>query len=653
MKRYGLFVALIISAGLVFACAQAAQQTRRQRFKAAWGAIQQGDMQRADTLMSGLHGYVLYPYLVFARLDRRVRRLPGVFDDDAAAARFIATHQGWAIAHRLRADWLRSLAYRKRWSTFLKHYHGSRSSGLQCAAVSARLHLHPGSNTALNKAMKLWLHGYSQPRQCDAVFARLAERGRLTPTRIQQRLDLALDDGHFSLARYLARRLPTLAEKTQLRRIELFAKPRTALERTASQDGGQPPTAWVAEALQRLAGDAPDDAIGLLKRLDRRYRFTADQRQNIARRIAEGLAWDHDPRAIEWFQRVQPAYNTTTSRQWRIRAALYQRRWHLALHWIDRLPAWRRQHSQWRYWRARALAATGHRSEARRLYRGLSDGDGYYALLAADRAGQRYHFDSHALASNAALQQRIRALPGIVRAQELFRVDLPGYARQAWRHALEGHPASWYRQAALVARGWGWVDQSIRALVRGGAGDDLQLRYPTAFAPVVLHQAHTLSLQPSWIYGIMRSESLFSTHARSRTGALGLMQLMPATARDVARRVGLRLTGPDALFRPQVNVRLGSHYLRRMTERFDGSLVAATAAYNAGPQRVATWLPRRAIAADLWVDNIPYVETRRYVKRVMAYTTIFYWRLHHRTLPLSRHMGAVPPAQDEIVASRQ
>ena len=643
-------VGLVALACLLTGMRADAIQAQRRAFKQAWTAIHNGDLATADKLTPSLRHYVLYPYLVFARLDRRIRRLPGVFNDDDAVERFLSAHADLPVTARLHHDWLRSLAYRGRWHTFLAHYHGSHASDLRCSAVEARLQTGAGGVSA--GALDLWMHGYSLPKQCDPVFAWLKSQGKLTPARIGARLDLALNDDHFSLARYLAGKLPSAQRHHELRKINLYEHPYSALKKAAERSDRSLPVAWLSHALQRLAGDAPKPAASLYKRLDHLYHFASADKQNIARRIAEGLAWDHDAQALQWFSRVHAAYNTDVSREWRVRAALYQHDWQRALNWIDDLPAAQRSRNQWRYWRARALARTGHGSEARTLYQRLAKGHGYYALLAADRAGDHYHFVSHPVAADTALQGRIAGLPGVIRARELFLAGLAHYARREWRQALAGRPAAWYRQAALVARGWGWHDQSIRALVRGGAGDDLRLRYPTAFASVVLHQARSLSLQPSWIFGIMRSESLFSPNAQSRTGARGLMQLMPATAHEVASRMGLRLDTPDALFTPTLNVRLGSHYLQRMVARFDGSLVAATAAYNAGPKRAESWLPDKPVAADVWVDNIPYIETRHYVRRVMAYSAVFDWRLHHRAQPLSARMTPVGPAKPEVLASR-
>lgn len=645
-------VGLIMLACLLTGMRADAVQAQRTAFKQAWDAIHNGDLQRADKLMAGLHHYILYPYLVFARLDYRIRRLPGVFDDDHAVEGFLHDHGELPIAARLHHDWLRSLAYRGRWNMFLAHYHGNRASDLRCAAVNARLQIGRSAHV-LRDALDLWRHGYSMPKQCDPVFAWLKDHGALTPARITERLDLALNDDHFHLARYLAKKLPAAQKSRQMLKIALYEHPYSELKRATEGSGDKLPVAWVTNALQRLAGDAPKPAARLYRHLDGLYHFSSADRQNIARRIGEGLAWDHDSAALRWFSRVHAAFNTDVSREWRIRAALYQHDWNSALTWIDDLPASQRGSDEWHYWRARALAQTGHSREAKALYKRLAKDSGYYALLAADRAAIRYRFVSHPVTPDSALQGRIAGLPGMIRARELFLAGLPHYARREWRQALAGRPATWHRQAALLAKAWGWHDQSIRALVRGGAGNDLDLRYPTAFLNPVLNQAHALSLQPAWIYGIMRSESLFSPRAVSRTGARGLMQLMPATARDVASQMGLNLDKPDTLFTPAVNVRLGSHYLQRMVQRFDGSLVAATAAYNAGPQRVAGWLPDKPVAADIWVENIPYVETRHYVKRVMAYTAVFDWRLHDHAKPLSARMPPVTPViTPEVVASR-
>jgi soluble lytic murein transglycosylase len=197
--------------------------------------------------------------------------------------------------------------------------------------------------------------------------------------------------------------------------------------------------------------------------------------------------------------------------------------------------------------------------------------------------------------------------------------------------------------AAVLAYRWQWYDRAIVTLAQSGHKDDLDLRFPFAYQEQVLSSAKRHQIDPAWVYGVVRQESAFMPDARSRAGAMGLMQLLPRTARITARLLRIPMRSKYELLEAEKNLHLGSGYLKRMLDENNGNQILATASYNAGPQRVKQWLPDTDMPADLWVEMIPFSETRDYVRNVMAYTAIFDQRLDGNLIPLSKRMPAVTP----------
>ena len=313
--------------------------------------------------------------------------------------------------------------------------------------------------------------------------------------------------------------------------------------------------------------------------------------------------------------------------------------------WIRAMPAALGATERWRYWLARSLEMTGAEDEARELFVTLAGERDYHGFLAADRVGREYHLAHIPLEPGAERVAEVAAMPALVRAGELFALDRPIEARREWWLVLDrlsgDKPA--LQAAAKLAQEWGWHDQAIFTLARTGYWDDLELRFPLQHSQAIDGAAKRRELPNSWVYAVVRQESAFSRDARSPAGALGLMQLMPRTARAIAREIKHPTPRRKDLFEPDTNITLGTAYLDRVLERFEGNSVLATAAYNAGPSRVARWLPEETVPADLWVETIPFSETRSYVQRVFAYRVIYDRRQGREPERLQALMPPVAP----------
>jgi soluble lytic murein transglycosylase len=311
---------------------------------------------------------------------------------------------------------------------------------------------------------------------------------------------------------------------------------------------------------------------------------------------------------------------------------------------------------RWQYWLARALHELGQRAEAREIYVELARGRGYYAFLAADRVGTPYRIEGMATPELQDVRAQVRELPAVARTRELLALDRTLDARREWRDATNQMNKEQLMSAALLASDLGWLDQAIFTLARTGFWEDLELRFPVSHLEQVVGAEHRTGLDRAWILAVIRQESAFNPDARSPVGAMGLMQLMPRTAKAVAtRHLGQSAPRPSQITDPQLNIRLGSTYLAHVLERLGKNPVLATAAYNAGPHRVERWLPEQTMDADIWIELIPFGETREYVKRVLSYRAIYQHRLGQKPERLTTTMPPVLAANDfkAVKTSRQ
>lgn len=340
--------------------------------------------------------------------------------------------------------------------------------------------------------------------------------------------------------------------------------------------------------------------------------------------------------------------------QSRLRSALADLDWNALLRWTSgEVPEDEATRGQWLYWRGRALETSGKDEEARATYDRAARERNYYGFMAADRLSRPYAFDHQPLPEDPEAWQRLNGLPAVRRARELYLLDMTLSARREWHHALEAMTTYQMQIAAMIAADWGWHDRVILTMGRAGAYDDLVLRFPMPYEEPLRQYADKRALDLGWLYALVRAESAFMEDARSPAGAMGLMQVMPTTGRETARSIGWRGFTPDQLMRAEVNVPIGTAYLRQMLDRFGGNMILATAAYNAGPGNVGRWMPRSScVDPDVWVEQIPFTETRKYVQRILYYSSIYDWRLQREVLPIRRRMAAVHPSRQAIAGEQ-
>ena len=633
--------ALLIGLAAVPAAATADDiDAKRALFREAWQALQSTDAAAAFVLPAGLAGYPLLPYLQAEALRRRLggEHAP----DDADVRRFLARHQGEPVSWRLRRAWWLDLAAREQWAAFLDALPEQPDSDeLACLAIRARLRLGRLDGLA-ERVRRQWLNPADQPAACDDGFDWLRSRGELDAALIGERLLRAIDAGHRRMARHLMRQLPVAARGRYRWAYELRFSPASALKRWVRHPLPQVETARILDAYWRLSRRDPAAALALYEALRRAEPLDGEDIRHINRSLALGLAYEHDPRALHWMDQPMPEEPAYELPQWRVRVALWAQDWPRVQAALKSLPSVQRDEARWQYWAGRAAEQRGRPEAAAAHYAAAAAKREYYGFLAAERLGRPATLGHVALDTDPDVRERVRRQPGIERARELFRVDLVDYARSEWNFATR----DWDRKALLAAAreafDWGWYEQTIVTLAQQGAWDDLLLRFPLPWCDAVRDAAREQSLPAEAVYAVIRSESLYDRRARSGAQAHGLMQLRLPTAAEMARRLGLPRPDAEALFDAPTNIRLGAAYLRELRQRF-GAWPLVLAAYNAGPQRIGGWRPPSTMPADIWVETLPYNETRAYLQRVLMAWAVFGWRLHGEPAPIAPLLQAIEP----------
>lgn len=627
----GILTLWILSSGCALSTSLDEQ---RQQFLAAYELITQGKPHDPEQTIESLNGYVLAPYLEYAYLQRQLDRAPV-----ERIVAFLENNDDLPVSRPLRTAYLRRLAQRGAWADFEKLYRPGLTVELQCYALQARLKKQAIDKAWLEEALSLWLVGRSQPNACDPVFAELYAREAISADQVWKRITLLIEGGQDRLAEQFKSRLDP-ARRTWLDYwLIAHRRPQQLLERPNFPLVGDYAALVIMHALERLGRRDQIAARQFLAQYSQGELLTGAQRNQVARFIALQAAYSQDPAALAWLDELPHGAVNDPVRLWTARMALRNQDWQRLLSAIAELPETTRGSAQWRYWRAHALAATDQAQQAQTEFTLLALERNYYAFLAADRLALPYSLNHKPTDIADDILKEVRRRPEILRAKEFYHLGLLLEARREWHVAVARLNREQQAQAAMLALQWGWYDSAVLTANRAGLSNDLDLRFPTPYRDLVEHYSRLNQLDSHVTYAIVRKESAFRSDAASAVGALGLMQVMPQTGRQVARQLNVELPSKQGLFDVDTNLHLGSAYLREMLNRFDGSLVLAAAAYNAGPARVDDWLQRNAgLPPAVWIEAISFHETREYVKSILAFAAVFEWRLHGRSGRLSQYL---------------
>ena len=607
----------------------------REAFLAAEAALERGDSEVFEALLEELKDYPLYPHLRYRQLSRR---LASAAPDEIAD--FLSDYADTRQAGFLRRAWLKRLAEEGRWEEYVRFYVPGDSIVRRCHYLRG-LMLSGRRGEALGQAESLWLRGESLPNACDPLLKAWKQAGGLTTDLVWQRIVLAMDAGEIKLAGFLGKSLPA-ADRAWLELwLAVHRNPRLVLGEGRLKGPHAQQTRILAYGIARMARKAPSQAADAWDRIASQHRFPAAHAQPANAAIGFALVEQGERRGLSYLDRIPAREDNFDLQERRLRTALELGYWDGVADWIQAMPRGKRKCEHWLYWQARAEEVRGDHETAQALFAAAAGERSLWGFLAAERAGLPYKLGDERAPADPDSLARIEQSAAAARIRELEALDRGLEVRREWRRLTRDMESEELIAAAVVAQKRGWTNQAIFTLAKSGYWDDLGLRFPLLHRDLVLEQAGATGLDEAWIYAILRQESAFNPQALSHAGARGLMQLMPATAREIARSVGLPRPSQDDLYGPDLNITLGSNYLLKMKRRYAGNTVLATAAYNAGPGNVDRWLPEQPHSADIWVATIPFNETRGYVRRVLAYRLIYEYRIGKPIKPLHSLMWPV------------
>ncbi|MGI9324661.1 MAG: transglycosylase SLT domain-containing protein [Pseudomonadales bacterium] len=616
------------------------QYELRSEYVQAKDAIKHGRRGDYARHRANLDDYLLAPYLDYHDLRARMGRAKS-----SEVTSYLQKHAELPIAPLLKHRWLRSLGSNRQWSTFLKHHDPAvqRSAEMQCYRLRA-LYGSKQKEQALAGVSELWTVGKSQPKACDPIFDVWIDGGGLTELRVWERLGLALKANERTLARYLIGLLGDSSKPLGQTYYGAHTRPERAHAAALLKKDTVQTREIVMHAAERLLRrDKSEDAEELWNER-RHWQFNDEQRQMFRDALLVS-------RATHNIYPAPDAPDITESVIARLAlTAIQTMDWEQAYHWIERLPAETKASSQWQYWLARALQETHGMTERVTLaYAALAGQRHYYGFLAAERIESPPMLNNEAFEPDPQVLHRLRKRADLARALELYAVDEQIAAKREWLKLIPKLEPEDQANAAYLAREVGWLRQSIHAANAAGLHNDLTVRFPVAHMVEFRRMSHTTGVPLTMLLAVTRQESAFDPNARSHANARGLMQLLPTTAEWVARRAKLSRPTNTALYRPSTNIEIASHYLAMLLQRYNGSRPLAAAAYNAGERRVDRWIKERSgEPMDVWIENIPFKETRNYVQNVLAFSQVYAQKLNANSATLSAAEAQVPAVAPQL-----
>lgn len=633
MKPF-IIAALFLAGAAFAACGNAAAANPEADFIAAREAFRAGDIARLNTLSLRLQGHALEPFVAYMQI---LSRLKDANPDEIKG--YVQRNGDSYLADKLLGDWLKWLGKNQRWETFMAEYPAlvNKDTELACYALQARLEL--GDDAALAEAKPYWFSAEEPSASCLPLFDALATKGLLTVEDVWTRLRLALEAGNVSVAKNVSRYFPGQQE-IPLRELDRAAEsPAVFLDRLPVDLKTRAGRELTIFALYRVARSQPQQALPYWHALQ--AQFSPAEQAYTWGWLALHAARKHDPVALSWYGKVAGARLNDLQLAWKVRAALREQNWQEVQAAIAAMPEAEQNQGAWRYWKARAMKAQGRAVAANAILAPLSKEFNYYGQLAAEELGAAAGIPAESFKAGEDEVKAMEKTPAIRRALALYEMNLRYEANREWMWAVRGFDDRRLLAAAEAARRHGWYDRAINTADKTQQLHDFSLRFPAPHRDVMKDHARLAGLDEAWVYGLIRQESRFVQQARSGVGASGLMQLMPATARWVAKRIGLKNFSQSLVNQLDTNVALGTHYLKYVLDQLDNQPLLATAAYNAGPRRAINWRSAAPMEGAVYAETIPFTETRGYVQKVMSNAVYYGNRFGQQMQTLKQRLGTV------------
>ena len=631
----------LITLQLVFSPARAAPD---DDFLAARDAFNARNSARLEQLSPKLQGHLLAPFVQYWQLSLNIENAT-----PEQIMGFIARNDDVYISDRLRQEWLKALGRQKRWDLFQAYYPKlvGEDNEITCYQWQARLENLPADTSPLTEAKQLWFSATDLAASCNVIFERLVTEKQLSVDDVFVRLRMALEAGNISVARYITQYLPG-PHQASLKALESVAEnPARFLAQNKPDVAQRGARELALFAVHRIARTDPENAISHWEPI--KARFSTEDQAYVSGQIAYQLARRHAPSALTWYSLAKGAQLSNLQLAWQARAAMRAQNWPSLQAAIDAMTEAEQRLTEWRYWKARGLKATGKPVAANEILVQLARETNFYAQLATEELGPLIGPVKATYKPTETEVSAMAALPTFQRSIALYRLNLRLDGTREWVWGIRNFDDKQLLAAAELARRNDLIDRSINTADRTQQLHDFALRYPSPHFDLMQTFTKPLNLDEAWVYGLVRQESRFISNARSTVGASGMMQLMPATARWVAKKIGMTGFSAGVVNQLETNFALGTYYLKHVQDTLSGSAVLATAAYNAGPGRARRWQDANTMDAAAYIESIPFNETRDYVKKVMSNSTYYAARFGDSASSLKKRLGVIPGKRSKEV----
>jgi soluble lytic murein transglycosylase len=616
-------------------------------------AFKKGDRKRLTALLPQVRGHLLEPWAAYWEQRLRLDEMTAL-DMQMFSTRFPNTYQ----EDRLRNDWLLLLGQRRDWTTFADEYNRYRMADdreVRCYALGIT-QIEQGTNSlpALTEEVrKNWYAQREADDGCTQAAGQLFAAKKLLPLDIWRKARLGIEANRPRMATkaleiIAPESLPALAEINDSA-IKFLSSKTLALGRVRKE--------MVVLALVKIAMADPDNAATLL---DNKWssQLNAEERNWAWGVVGKQSAIRLSASAVEYYGHVtEDADLNDEMLAWKVRSALRVGRWKEVVSAISAMGKDAQVDPTWVYWKARALQARAKsdldRVEPKRLFDSIAGVRGFYEQLALEELGQKITVPPRPAALSAEEKDAARTNLGLQRSLVAIQLGLRSEGNREWNYSTNLHERGGMDDRALLAAAdlacqrevW---DRCINTSERTRTVMDFEQRFPMPYRDSVVQRSRAISLDPAYVYGLIRQESRFIMDARSGVGASGLMQVMPATARWTAKKIGLNNFSPEQLNERDTNITIGTGYLKLVLDDFAGSMPMAAAAYNAGPGRPRVWRNGPLLEAAIWAENVPFTETRDYVKKVLSNTTLYAALITGQPQSLKARLGTVGPLDSSV-----
>lgn len=615
------------------------------RIIAARDAATRGDTRKLESLAASPTDHVLEPYVQYWLLSARVARLSESAPADEIGE-FLRQNAGTWLAEKLRSEWAKRLAKQGQWPQFNAEYNllFLPDQELQCAAIQTG---NANAADALEALARQWLTLVDVPDACVPPLQSLVDAGRISGEDTWQRFRRLVETNRLTAARRTAGWLPeSSAPNAANLQLALDSPARFLASPAAKSPSGRSGRELVLAALTRLARSDAREALARWQSLGPNS-YRAEERAYVMGQIGWSAALLQLPEATSWFAQVRDIPMSDEQRAWQVRAALRGGDWNAVRTAIQAMPAAQRDLPEWTYWLGRALR-NEKSADAQALFARIAAQPHFYGILATEALGSNFVWPQPAPTASAQEVAQVQGLGDIRRAEALVRINMRTESMREWNWALRGADDRFLLAVAEYARRIGFYDRAINTAERTRTQHDFSLRYLAPYYDVFSRQAKAQGLDIAWLYGLVRQESRFVPVARSSAGAQGLMQVMPATGRWIAKKIGIANYDGDWLTRVDGNVQLGTAYLAHVLSTLNNMPVLASAAYNAGPGRAKRWRDGKPLEGAIYAETIPITETRDYVKKVMANSVIYATLFDRRPVSLEKRLGRVPAEGNDM-----